>query len=52
LLVFLRPKVTRTPQEAKALLDDVNKRMPLIQNWEQTELDSREYKSKPMTAKP
>lgn len=37
LLVFLRPKVTRTPQEAKALLEEVNKKTPLIQNWETTE---------------
>jgi type II secretion system protein D len=52
LLIFLRPKVTRTPLEAKALLDDVNKRMPLIQNWEQTEGNSREYESRPLPTKP
>jgi general secretion pathway protein D len=52
LLVFLRPKVTRTPQEARALLEEVNKRMPLIQNWEQTEAASREFAPKPPPAKP
>ncbi|HEY3856495.1 MAG TPA: secretin N-terminal domain-containing protein [Verrucomicrobiae bacterium] len=37
LLVFLRPKVTRTTEEAHALLEDANKRMPLIRDWEKTE---------------
>ena len=37
LLVFLRPKVTRTPEEAHLLLEDANKRMPLIRDWEKTE---------------
>ena len=37
LLVFLRPRVTRTPEEARILLDDANKRMPLIRDWEKTE---------------
>jgi general secretion pathway protein D len=34
LLVFMRPKITRTPQEAHQLLEEVNKRMPLIEKWE------------------
>jgi type II secretion system protein D len=38
LLVFLRPKVTRTPEEARALLQDANKRMPLIRDWEKIEV--------------
>lgn len=33
LLVFLRPQVTRTPQEAEELLRDVESRTPLIQEW-------------------
>lgn len=37
LLVFLRPKVTRTLQQAQALLEDVKKKTPLIQDWEQSE---------------
>jgi general secretion pathway protein D len=37
LLVFLRPRVTRTPEEARILLEDANKRMPLIRDWEKTE---------------
>jgi general secretion pathway protein D len=40
LLVFLRPKVTRSPEEARVLLDDANKRMPLIRDWEKTEADN------------
>lgn len=34
LMVFLKPTVVRTPEEAKALLDDVNKRAPMIKEWE------------------
>ncbi|HEX4120411.1 MAG TPA: secretin N-terminal domain-containing protein [Verrucomicrobiae bacterium] len=41
LLVFLRPKVTRTPDEARALLEDANKRMPLVRDWEKTEADNQ-----------
>jgi general secretion pathway protein D len=37
LLVFLRPKVVRTPEQARALLDEARKSMPLIQKWEQNE---------------
>ena len=34
LMVFLRPKVIRTPEDAKAALDEVNKEAPLIQKWQ------------------
>ncbi len=37
LLVFLRPKVVRTPEQARALLEEARKSMPLIQKWEQNE---------------
>ncbi len=33
LLVFLQPTVTRSPQEAEKLLQDVQQRTPLIQSW-------------------
>src|SRR5208282_2650731 len=36
LLVFLRPTVVRTPAQARALLDEVTKKMPLIQKSDQT----------------
>jgi len=36
LLVFLRPQVTRTPEEAEQLLRDVQQRTPLIQRWTDT----------------
>ena len=42
LLVFLRPKVARSPAQARALLDEVNKRMPLIQKWEQTDPETKQ----------
>jgi general secretion pathway protein D len=35
LLVFLQPTVTRSPKEAEQLLQDVQKRTPLIQSWTQ-----------------
>ncbi len=37
LLVFLRPKVVRTPEQARELLEEARKSMPLIQKWEQNE---------------
>ena len=35
LMVFLRPKVIRTPEDAKNILNEVNKEAPLIQKWQQ-----------------
>jgi type II secretion system protein D len=52
LLVFLRPKVTRTPQEARALLEEVNKKTPLIENWEETEAAKRDRTPKTPPAGP
>jgi general secretion pathway protein D len=37
LLVFLRPKVVRTPEQARELLEEARRSMPLIQKWEQNE---------------
>jgi general secretion pathway protein D len=49
LLVFLRPRVTRTPEEARVLLEDTNKKMPLIHNWEKTDAQdaAKESSKKP-----
>lgn len=33
LMVFLRPKVTRTPEEARALMGDLDSKAPLIAPW-------------------
>ena len=33
LMVFLRPKVTRTPDEARALLEELDERTPLLKKW-------------------
>jgi type II secretion system protein D len=38
LLVFLRPKVVRTPEQARLLLEEARKSMSLIRDWEQNEL--------------
>jgi type II secretion system protein D len=35
LLVFLRPKVVRTPQQAKEMYDEVTKKLPLVEKTEQ-----------------
>jgi len=35
LMVFLRPKITRSPEEARQLYDDIRSRVPLINNWEE-----------------
>ena len=41
LLVFLRPKVVRSPEQARELLEEVSKKMPLIQKSEQKDADSK-----------
>jgi type II secretion system protein D len=33
LLVFLRPKVVRTPEEAEQLMEEVDRKAPLIKDW-------------------
>jgi type II secretion system protein D len=38
LLVFLRPKVVRSPEQARALLEETRKSMSLIQDWEKSEM--------------
>jgi general secretion pathway protein D len=42
LLVFLRPKVVRTPEQARLLLEEARKSMPLIQDFEKGEWDQTE----------
>jgi type II secretion system protein D len=46
LLVFLRPKVVRSPEQAKALLEEVNKKAPLILKWEQSDPETQQDKAK------
>jgi type II secretion system protein D len=45
LMVFLRPKVIRTPEDAQTVLKEVNEQTPLIQKW-QEETNSPEAGSK------
>jgi len=33
LMVFLRPKVVRSPEEAQALLEEVDRKAPLLKKW-------------------
>jgi type II secretion system protein D len=35
LMVFLRPKITRTPEQARALYNETRQKLPLINNWDQ-----------------
>ena len=35
LIVFLRPRITRTPEQAAALLREVERKAPLIRSWEE-----------------
>jgi type II secretion system protein D len=46
LLVFLRPKVVRSPEQARLLLEETRKSMPLIEDWEQSESAVRPKGSK------
>ena len=34
-MVFLRPRITRTPEQAAELLREVEQKMPLIQSWKE-----------------
>ena len=42
LMVFLRPKVVRTPAEARELLEEMDKKAPLIKKWRDESLPARE----------
>jgi len=44
LMVFLRPKVVRTPQQAKELMEEIEKKAPLIRQWENDYHKSRDLK--------
>ena len=47
LLVFLRPKVVRTPEQARELLEEMDQKAPLIKKWK----DENERKEAPKEAK-
>ena len=38
LMVFLRPKVIRSPEDGQDLLDEINRKAPRMQKWEQDSL--------------
>jgi general secretion pathway protein D len=44
LLVFLRPKVVRTKEQAREMLEEVTKKMPLIENAAQEHKDEKKIK--------
>ena len=45
LMVFLRPKVVHTEKDAKDLLDEVEKKAPLIKQWEQNAQTDKKLKT-------
>ncbi len=47
LLVFLRPRVVRTPVEAKELLDEVNRQNPLVRQSEEDMRSGKDKKNEP-----
>ena len=46
LMVFLRPKVVRTPDEALKLMEDMDKKAPLLRKWKSELLPSDDEKPK------
>jgi type II secretion system protein D len=44
LIVFLRPKVVRSPEEARELSDEMDKKAPLIKKWREESLERKEEK--------
>ncbi len=47
LIVFLRPKVVRTPEQARELLEEMDKKAPLIKKWKDE--NQRKEEEKPKT---
>lgn len=41
LMVFLRPVISRSPEEAKALVEEIQNRMPVLQRWQREEEDRK-----------
>ena len=52
LMVFLRPKVVRTPAEARELLEEMDRKAPLIKKWREESLPAKdETKAKDTSGK-
>jgi len=51
LIVFLRPRVVRTPDEAKELLEDIDKIAPRVKKWQDDAQPKSESKNKKKTTK-
>ncbi|MDB6064748.1 MAG: hypothetical protein JWR26_956 [Pedosphaera sp.] len=51
LMVFLRPKVVRTPQQAKELLEEVDQKAPLVKKWQDDFQSDKEQKAKALPKK-
>jgi len=49
-MVFLRPRVVRTPEEAREMLNDVDKKLPKLKDWREgippSKNDERDQKPK------
>jgi len=51
LIVFLRPRVVRTPDEAKELLEDIDKIAPRVKKWQDDAQPKSESKNKKKATK-
>lgn len=47
LMVFLRPKIVRTPAQAKELLEEMERKLPLIKEWRDETKRDKESKAPP-----
>jgi len=52
LMVFMRPRITRTAEEAKGLLDDVYQRVPSVKDWNDGTPPKKGSKGTKPSAKP
>ncbi len=48
LIVFLRPKVVRTPEQARELLEEMDRKAPLIKKWKEQNESREPEKPKPI----
>src|SRR5207237_9513243 len=46
LMVFLRPKVVRSPDQAKELLDEVDRKAPRVKKWQEDAMPKRDQSKK------
>ncbi len=48
LMVFLRPRITRTPEQAKELMEEMDRKAPLIKKWRDADVPLGDPSLKPV----